>query len=286
MRTQMQGKRVLVTGGTGGIGRQTALQLLQLGAEVVVVGRNLEKTKAVVDALKAESGNQKVDFLLADLSSLKSVRELASAFRERYRALDVLVNNAGGINTRYERTVDGYERTFATNHLAYFLLTSLLLPQLQAAGHARVVSVSSEAHRGGRIDFDNLMSTKGYGMWRSYNASKLANILFTRELARRLADTGVTANCLHPGFVASGFLAKGGVWSWLKPIAYLAAINEVKGAQTSVYLASSDEVADVTGQYFVKCKPRKPSGRARDDMAARRLWELSEELTKEGPKAA
>jgi NAD(P)-dependent dehydrogenase (short-subunit alcohol dehydrogenase family) len=247
---------------------------------VIVQGRDAAKTERVAGEVKHESGAGKVDHLVADLSSMQAVRGLAAEVKQRYGRLDVLLNNAGAMNVRREVTVDGYERTFATNHLAYFLLTNLLLPELAKGTKARVVNVASAAHRrGGPLDFGDLMAERGYDMWKQYGRSKLANILFTRELARRVKDQGLTVNCLHPGFVASDFLSKGGLWALIKPIAYLFAIDEVEGAKTSVYLASSPDVEGVTGRYFVKCREAKPRPFAEDDEAALRLWKVSEQLT-------
>ncbi|MBK7858488.1 MAG: SDR family oxidoreductase [Archangiaceae bacterium] len=274
-----QPRLVLITGSTAGIGRRAALELARQGWQVIVQGRDGKKAERVANELKQESGNPKIDFLVADLSSMSAVRGLAAEVKQRYGRLDVLLNNAGAVNLKREVTADGYERTFATNHLAYFLLTNLLLPELQKGDRPRVVSVSSAAHRSGRLNFDDLMADKGYVGWLQYGRSKLANILFTRELARRTQPLGITANCLHPGFVASDFLSKGGLWTVIKPLAYLFAIDETQGAKTSIFLASSPEVEGVTGQYFVKCRPAAPKKFAEDDEAARRLWEASEKLT-------
>jgi NAD(P)-dependent dehydrogenase (short-subunit alcohol dehydrogenase family) len=275
--TGLTGKRVLVTGATAGIGKETARALAGQGAEVIIVGRNEAKTRATVEELKASTG-QAVDFLVADLSSLAAVRKLAEDFQARWDALHVLVNNAGALNLSREVTVDGFERTFATNHLSYFLLTNLLLPQLEKGGAARVVSVASEAHRGQQIDWDDLQSQKSYAAFRVYGRSKLMNILFTRELARRVKAKGLTANSLHPGVVASSFLAKPGLWGVAGKIAGLFMISSEKGAQTSIYLASSPDVEGVTGGYFDKSKTRTPTKEAQDDEAAQRLWAVSEEL--------
>ncbi len=275
----MSGKRVLVTGGTAGIGKQTALELARLGAEVIIVGRNAEKTAAVVEALRRETGAATVDSLLADLSSMASIRAFATAFLAKYDRLDVLINNAGALFVKREVTVDGWERTFATNHLAYFLVAQLLMPALERATGARIVNVASAAHSAAPLDFDDLMAERTrYSSFRQYGRSKLANIFFTQELARRLSDKNITVNCLHPGFVASEFLAKGGIWSLIKPIGYLFAVDVVAGARTSVYLASAPEVAGVTGKYFDKCKEKQPSKIAQDDAAARRLWQVSAQL--------
>jgi NAD(P)-dependent dehydrogenase (short-subunit alcohol dehydrogenase family) len=273
----LQGKRILVTGASAGIGKQTALELATRGAEVIIVGRSAEKTQAAADELARDSGRA-VEVMLADLSSVASVRQLAATFLAKYSTLDVLVNNAGALNPKRETTVDGYERTFATNHLAYFLLTELLLPALRRADHARVVNVSSEAYLMGRLDFDDLMAERGYGQWKQYGRSKLANIYFTRELARRTAADGITVNALHPGFVASNFLQKGGIYNVMRSMSRMFALDVVGGARTSVYLASSPEVAGVTGKYFRKCKERSLRTFAEDDEAARRLWDASEAL--------
>lgn len=275
----MTDRLVLITGSTAGIGRQAALDLARLGAHVVLVGRDAAKAERVASELKAQSGNQKIDFLLADLSSMAAVRNLAAAVKQRYGRLNVLLNNAGAVNMRREVTADGYERTFATNHLSYFLLTGLLLPELEQGAPARVVNVSSGAHNTAALDFDDLMAERRYRAFSQYGRSKLCNILFTRELARRLDGKPITVNALHPGFVASDFLSKGGVWSLIQPLANLFALDEVAGARTSVYLASSPEVAGVSGKYFYQCREKTPSRRARDDEAAGRLWEISERLT-------
>ncbi len=278
----MTGRTVLITGATAGIGKQTAIGLAQQGAKVVIVGRNPEKTARVVEEIKTRTQNQQVESLLADLSSLAQVRRLAAEFRSKYGKLDVLVNNAGAMNPTRQVTADGYELTFAMNHLTYFLLTELLLPALEEAGtperKARIVSVASEAHRNGKLSFEDLMGEKSWSAWNAYGASKLANILWTRELAKRLAGKNVTANCLHPGFVASDFLSKGGIWTVIKPIAYLFAIDEVEGAQTSIYLASSSEVEGKSGDYYARSRVKPPRKMALDDGLAKKLWEVSEQL--------
>jgi NAD(P)-dependent dehydrogenase (short-subunit alcohol dehydrogenase family) len=274
----MNGKRVLVTGATAGIGKQTALELAKLGAEVVIVGRNAEKTAAVVEWLRQESGAT-IDSFLADLSSMASIRAFTTTFLAKYDRLDVLVNNAGALFPKREVTVDGWERTFATNHLSYFLVTHLLLPALERAERARIVNVSSAAHAAAPLDFDDLMAERSrYRAFRQYGRSKLANIFFTRELARRVAGKQITVNCLHPGFVASEFLAKGGIWTLIRPIGALFAVDVVAGAKTSVYLASSPEVAGVSGKYFDKCKEKQPNKIADNDAAATRLWQVSAQL--------
>ncbi|MFT3836801.1 MAG: SDR family oxidoreductase [Myxococcaceae bacterium] len=286
--SDMTGRTVLVTGATAGIGKQTAIGIAQQGARVVIVGRNPEKTKGVVEEIKTRTSNQQVESMICDLSSLAQVRQLAADFKAKYGKLDVLVNNAGAMNPSRKVTADGYELTFGLNHLTYFLLTELLLPALEAAGtperKARIVSVASEAHRSGKLNFDDLNGEKSWSGWGSYGTSKLANILWTRELSRRLNGKNVTANCLHPGFVASDFLSKGGIWTVIKPIAYLFAIDEVEGAQTSIYLATSPEVEGKTGDYYARSRLKAPRKSGQDDAVAKQLWEASEKLV--APSAA
>jgi NAD(P)-dependent dehydrogenase (short-subunit alcohol dehydrogenase family) len=275
----MTGKRVLVTGATAGIGLETARGLAKQGAEVIIAGRDEAKTKAVVEQLKASTGNQQLDFVLGDLSTLAGTRKVATDFLAKYSTLNVLVNNAGAIMMSREVTADGFERTFATNHLSYFLLTNLLLPALERGAPARIVSVASGAHQGAELDFDDLQSEKGYAAFKAYGRSKLANILFTRELARRVKDKRITANCLHPGVVGSNFLAgKAGVWGAVGRFANLFMITPEKGAQTSLYLSTSNEVEGVTGDYFDKCRKASTSKPAQDDAVAAKLWAVSEKL--------
>ncbi|MFP2934327.1 SDR family NAD(P)-dependent oxidoreductase, partial [Pyxidicoccus sp. 3LG] len=218
--------------------------------------------------------------LRADLASLQSVRDLAAAFRSRYSRLDVLLNNAGLIMDRREVTADGLEATMATNHFAPFLLTNLLLDLLKASAPSRIINVSSDAHQAGKLDFDDLQSERGYIAFRVYGTSKLANILFTRALAKRLEGTGVTANSLHPGVVRTGFgLNTQGFFRLIVKLGAPFMISAEKGARTSIYLASSPEVESVSGQYFYKSRPRKPSSAARNDALAERLWQVSAQLT-------
>jgi NAD(P)-dependent dehydrogenase (short-subunit alcohol dehydrogenase family) len=276
----VQSKVCLVTGATSGIGAVAVRELARLGATVVLVGRDPQKAAAAVAQIRAQTGNPNVEALLADLSSQRQVRELASQFLQRHQRLDVLVNNAGGIWMRRQDTVDGLEMTFAVNHLAYFLLTHLLLDALRSSPSARVVNVASRAHQRAALDFDDLMGRQRYNGWRAYCRSKLANLLFTYELARRLEGTSVTVNALHPGWVATGF---GGNNGWLGRLYRLLArcltIGPEKGARTVVYLASSPEVAGINGRYFVRERP-VPSSPASCDVAdARRLWRISLELT-------
>lgn len=274
----MVGQRVLVTGATAGIGQWAAIGLAKLGARVVIVGRDPARTTSARDFIVGHSGNLEVDSMVADLSSQSAVRQLASDFIAQHGELNVLVNNAGAINLKRELTVDGYERTFATNHLAPFLLTHLLMPALKRTRGARVVNVASNAHRYGPLDFDDLMSERNYRAWVTYGRSKLANILFTRELARRIKGYGITANSLHPGVVGTNFMDKPGPMRLLWPIARLVLLSSEQGSRTTVYLASSPEVKDMSGLYFSRCKPKRPRRFAEDDEAARRLWNVSEKL--------
>jgi retinol dehydrogenase-12 len=276
----MAGRTCMITGATSGIGRAAAHGLARLGAALVLVGRDRERGERTVAEVQRASGNDDVSLLLADLSSQAQIRRLAAEFLASGRPLHVLLNNAGVVNLRREETAEGIETTFAVNHLAYFLLTQLLLPRLKESAPARIVSVSSDAHAqaGGRLDFDDL-ENRAYSIMKAYGRSKLANILFTRELARRLEGTGVTANCLHPGFVGSNFARNNGaiaklVMTLLKPFAR----SPEKGAETAVYLCSSPEVEGVSGEYFVDCQVRSPRDFARNDADAHRLWEVSERM--------
>lgn len=284
MTANMQDKLIMVTGATDGIGKETALGLARMGAQVIVVGRTPAKIAATVEQIKAQSGNQKIDSLQADFSSLEQIRKLSSTFNQRYDHLDVLVNNAGGIFGSRSETADGFEWTFGVNHLAPFLLTNLLLPALQAAvrqsGSARIVTVSSAAHAMSKLNFDDLQNQRRYSAFRVYAQSKLANVLFTYELARRLNGTGITANALHPGGVASNFgRGQPGLFSKLIGLAMSFGITPAQGAQTSIYLASSPEVAGVTGTYFSNQKPARSSPASKDPATAARLWQISEQLT-------
>lgn len=277
---RMDGKVCLITGATRGIGLETAKALARLGATVVLVGRDPTRTQDALAAVRAAAPEAKADTLLADFTSLESVRKLAEDFKARYSRLDVLLNNAGLIIDRREATQDGFEATLGINHLAPFVLTNLLRDVLVASAPARVITVSSEAHRAAKLDFEDLQATRGYIPFRVYGNSKLANILFTQALARRLQGTRVTANTLHPGVVATGFghNAKG-IFRHLVKLGAPFMLTAEKGARTSVYLASSPEVEGVTGEYFIKCRKAKPSRDARDEALAERLWQVSAELT-------
>ena len=275
----MDGKTVLITGSTGGIGKATAVGLAALGARVVITGRDRERTENAAREIQAVNG-EVVDLFVGDLSSQVVVRELAEHVLQRHARIDVLVNNVGGYwNTRHV-TADGLERTFAVNHLAPFLLTCLLLDRLKECEAARVVTVSSNAQAMGRIDFEDLQGEREYSGARAYNQSKLANVLFTYELARRLQNTSVTANAVHPGLVSTGFGAgdPGRAQRVFVPILRPFMKSPAQGAATSIWLASAPELDDVTGSYFVNQKPKRSSRRSYDTEVAARLWATSADL--------
>ena len=276
----MDGKTVLVTGGTGGIGRAAAEGLARLGARVAVTGRDIARTQAAAAEIAAATANPAVDAFAADLSVQAGVRRLARDVLDACPRLDVLVNNAGGFWARRHLTADGLEYTFALNHLAPFLLTNLLLDQLTASAPARIVTVSSGAQALGKINFDDLQGERAYSGQRAYNQSKLANVMFTYELARRLAGTGVTATVLHPGVTRTAFGTE-------DPTAMTRAMTLIarpfmktpaQGAATPIYLASSPEVEGVTGQYFANRRPKKSGKSSYDTAAAARLWQVSARL--------
>jgi NAD(P)-dependent dehydrogenase (short-subunit alcohol dehydrogenase family) len=278
----MAGKTVVVTGASSGIGLETAVALARAEAKVIVTARDAGRGKAALEQIRERSGGD-CDLVLFDLASMSSVRGGAAELLEMADRIDVLVNNAGLVLSSRTVTEDGFEATLAINHLGPFLLTSLLLDRIVASAPSRIVNVSSTAHSSARsgLDFDDLQSTKGYRPMKVYGESKLANIYFTTEVARRLDGKGVTANCLHPGLVRTGYGRDGdtsGILALGIRLAVPFMITPPQGAFTSVYLASSPEVAGVTGKYFVKCKERMPSRAARDSDAARRLWEASEAL--------
>ena len=279
------GKTVVITGANSGIGKATALALARSGAKVVITARDPSKGEAALSTLRSVSRNAQGELVLFDLGDLDEVRSGASQILALYDRIDVLVNNAGVVLSQRRETVDGFEATFAINHLGPFLLTQLLTERLQESAPARIVNVASTAHKEARhgLDFDDLQSTKHYRGLEVYAHSKLANIYFTTELARRLHGSGVTANCLHPGTVATGYGRDGdtsGVLAFGLKVAAPFFLTPEKGAHTSIYLASSPEIEGVTGKYFVKCKPRQPSKAGQNAAAARRLWEISEELVR------
>jgi NAD(P)-dependent dehydrogenase (short-subunit alcohol dehydrogenase family) len=275
----MQGKVGLITGATSGIGRVAALELARRGAQVVIVGRDPAKCDQTLAMIRQQAKDSQVEALQADLSSLDQVRSLANQFRQRHSRLDVLINNAGGLFLHRQLTVDGLERTFALNHVSYFLLTLSLLDLLQASAPARIINVASRAHKGATLDFTDLMGEKSYAGWQAYRRSKLANLLFTYELARRLNPGQVTVNALHPGWVATGFAGNNG-WAGrlIQGAANLFALTPEQGARTIVYLATAKELAGQTGGYYVQEKLAASSPASMDKEAAQDLWQKSLQL--------
>ncbi len=275
----MKGKIALVTGANQGIGKESAIALASMGARVVIVARSAEKGRAALAEIRARSQSEAVELLVGDLSVIAEVWRIAREFAATHDRLDVLLNNAGVLATTRRTTVDGLEHTFATNHLGYFVLTHELLELLKKSAPARVVNVASRAHQRGTMHWDDLQLERGWSAWKAYGQSKLANVLFTRELTRRLEGTGVTANCLHPGVIASGFGKTDGglfgvIWKLMSP--FLSSTAD--GAKTQIWLCTSPAVEGISGKYFADCKEARPSREARDDAAARRLWALSEAI--------
>jgi NAD(P)-dependent dehydrogenase (short-subunit alcohol dehydrogenase family) len=276
----MAGKTVLVTGGTGGIGKATAAGLAALGARVGITGRHLTRSRAAAADITATSGNPAVDAFAADMSSQTEVRRLAREVLATYPRLDVLVNNVGGFWNTHHVTADGLEHTFAVNHLAGFLLTDLLLDRLKASAPARIVTISSGAQAMGTIDFEDLQGRNGYSAPRAYNQSKLANVMFTYELARRLDGTGVTANAVHPGVVSTSFGADdpARVQRVLIPFLRPFMKTPAQGAATSIHVASAPSLEQVSGRYFTGSKPKRSAKRSYDEAVAAQLWQVSAEL--------
>jgi retinol dehydrogenase 14 len=275
----MAGKTALVTGGSGGIGKATALGLATMGAHLAITGRHRARAEAAAREIRA-AGDGHVDVFIADLSSQSEVRRLADEVLQRLPRMDVLVNNVGGYWNSRRVTADGLEHTFALNHLAPFLLTNLLLERLKESAPARVVTVASHAQAMGRIEFDDLQGERSYSGARAYNQSKLANVLFTYELARRVQATSVTANALHPGVVRTSFGAEDPAVVQRLFIPFLLHFMKApaQGAATSIHLASAPDLEQVTGRYFANCKPKKSSERSYDQAAATRLWQVSGDL--------
>jgi len=280
----LEDRTCLVTGATSGIGQETALGLAREGARVWIVGRNRERAEAARADITTRSGNRRVEVLLADLASLREIRKLADELLARCDSLHVLVNNAGVVNNHRELTVDGFESTFAVNHLAYFALTALLERRLRASAPARVVSVASDAHKFGGIDWDDLQSERRYrglplvsGM-RVYGTSKLMNILWNAELARRLAGSSVTANCVHPGAVSTRLGSNSSAARFITPLLRPFMKTPAEGARTSIHLATSPELSEVSGRYFADMREARCSQAAQDADSARRLWAISVEL--------
>jgi NAD(P)-dependent dehydrogenase (short-subunit alcohol dehydrogenase family) len=277
----MQGKAVLISGATQGIGKAAAIAIAKMGAQVSIIARDPVRAEVARGEIAAAGGSDNVEVYVGNLASLADIRRVAAEYRAKHQRLDVLINNAGAFFTERHLSPDGYELTFATDHLNYFLLTQELLPLLKASAPARIVNVASDAHRMGitGLDFADLQAEKSFAGFKVYGRAKLANILFTRELARRLQGTGVTANSLHPGVIASGF-GKGNsaLWDFVFRLGGVFMTTPEKGARTTVYLATSPEVEGVSGQYFAKSKATKPSAAAQDDAAAKKLWDVSEQL--------
>jgi NAD(P)-dependent dehydrogenase (short-subunit alcohol dehydrogenase family) len=278
----LNGRTVLVTGATSGIGYHTAQALAAMGAEVIIGARLEARGRNAVERVRREVPNAQVGYLPGDLSSLAEIRRFADEFLERYPRLNVLVNNAGGYFMRRTYSVDGHEMTFALNHLSYFLLTNLLLERLQQGAPARVVNVSSVAHRDARIRFEDLSFARGYRFgYGAYAQSKLANVLFTYELHRRLSGSGVTTNALHPGFVRTGLPTKHS-WRLLRifiALGFMSGMPAAEGARTSVRLAADPDLKTVSGKYFSVGRMERSSSRSYAEDAAQRLWEVSERLT-------
>ncbi len=276
----MTNKNALVTGGNAGIGFATAKALAQKGAHVYIVARDKTKAEEAVKNIITDTGNKNVDYFLADFSSQTSIRKVVSEIKSRVNVIDVLINNAGGTFLEFGLTEDGIEKTIATNHFAYFLLTNLLLEQIKKSAQGRIVNVASGSHYRGKINFESFAQNKGYFVMKAYGQSKLANVLFTNELAERLSGTNVTVNSLHPGFVKTKIGNKNATWysGLFWSIVTLGAISVEEGAQTSVYLATSPDVKHITGKYFDKCKPKQPSKLALDKNLGKELWKKSEEL--------
>jgi len=285
MGSVMRGKICLVTGGTSGIGAATSIALAQEGAAIIIVGRNKGKCEKIVDKIKTVTGNSSVDYMVADLSSFKDIHELSEELKTRIPHLDVLINNVGAKFVKRQVTVDGYEMTFSLNYLGHFLLTHLLLDLLEESESARIITVASGAHGGcSNINFDDLQSQTEYNGKHAYAQSKLANILFTYELSRRLAGKEISVNALHPGGVATNFCKNNGVVSWLKHVtAHLLAgnlVGPVEGAKTIIYLATSPDVEGISGKYFYNMEPVSSSKASYDEESARRLWDVSVGMTK------
>lgn len=271
------GKTCLITGANSGIGKVTARVIAEMGANVTIACRSRERGEPALEEIKKQSGNPSVELMICDFSSQSQIRRLAQEFKSKHSRLDILVNNAGLMMNKRVLTEDGFETTFAVNHLGYFLLTNLLLDLIKQSAPARIVNVASLAHKGGWINFDDLQSEREFRTMPVYRQSKLANILFTYELARRLEGTGVTVNCLHPGIIGTN-IARHFPW-FIRAALKLFFIGVEKGAETSIYLATSPEVENITGKYFDNKVEARTSRESYDEETARRLWEVSEELT-------
>ena len=279
----MEGRICLITGATSGMGKESALGLARLGATVVLVARNKQKGEETLREIKRQSGNEKIDLLLADLSSQQEVRKLAADFKAKYQQLHVLLNNAGAVFAKRLTTVDGLEMTFALDHLAYFLLTNLLLDTIEASTPARIINISSQAQGVGKIHFDDLQSERSYGLFgfTAYAQAKLANVMFTYELARRLQGTGVTVNAVGPGPVSTNFgIGNGGLFAGLTKLAMRSAKTPADAAKTAIRLASAPEFEGETGKFYYNEREISSSKLSHNVATQKRLWDVSEELTK------
>ena len=275
----MNNKLCVITGANSGIGFETAKALAQKGAYLVMVCRNEDKAEAARAEIIKETSNPGIDIVLCDFAIQAEIRKAAGEIKKNYKKIDVLINNHGFLASEEEETVDGLEKTFAVNHIGYFMFTNLLLDRIKAADQGRIISVASEAHRAGEFDPENIQLSDNFTPWKAYGNSKLFNILFTKELAHQLVETNVTANCLHPGVVASNFAQSG---SWIMRVLFTIGkpffVSPKKGAETSIYLATSDKVKDVSGAYFRSKKVATPSKTARNADAAGQLWDISKKL--------
>ncbi|MEC9333359.1 MAG: SDR family oxidoreductase, partial [Candidatus Thermoplasmatota archaeon] len=275
----MNGRTCLITGATDGIGKETAIGMAKNGYNLILIGRNEEKGKKVCDEIRKIADSIDIDFFTADLILMKEVSRVADEVCQKYDRIDVLINNVGAYFAFRDVTEEGFERTFALNHLGYFLMTKKLLPLVEKSDYKRIVNVSSSAHYGVSFEFDNLNGEKKYRGFRAYQKSKLANVMFTYELAKKVKDSGITANCLHPGFVASKF-GNNNNFLWRGIIGFakaLTAINVKKGAKNSIHLACSDDVKDISGRFFSNCEVKKGSGKAKNEEHNQKLWEISED---------
>ena len=279
----MNGRTCLITGATDGIGKEAAIELAKKGCNLILIGRNKEKGEKVVEQIrKIAESYVDIDYFTADLMLMKEVSRVADEVSRKYPKIDILLNNVGAYFAFRDVTEEGFERTFALNHLGYFLMTKKLLPLIEKSNYKRIVNVSSSAHYGIDFEFDNLNGEKKYSGFDIYKKSKLANVMFTYELAKRVKDKGITANCLHPGFVSTNF-GKNNNFLWrnvIRVAMWLTAINVKDGAKTSIHLACSDEVKDITGRFFANCQVKKGSSKAKNDEHNRRLWDISEDYVK------
>ena len=279
----MNGRTCLITGATDGIGKEAAIELAKKGCNLILIGRNKEKGEKVVEQIrKIADSYVDIDYFTADLMLMKEVSRVADEVSRKYPKIDILLNNVGAYFAFRGVTEEGFERTFALNHLGYFLMTKKLLPLIEKSNYKRIVNVSSSAHYGIDFEFDNLNGEKKYSGFDIYKKSKLANVMFTYELAKRVKDRGITANCLHPGFVSTNF-GKNNNFLWrnvIRVAMWLTAINVKDGAKTSIHLACSDEVKDITGRFFANCQVKKGSSKAKNDEHNRKLWDISEDYVK------